>query len=177
MALSERDQRTLRIGGIAVGVLIVGFLLLKVLGGGGGEEATSPPVFPTSPGPSVSPSVVPSPGPQVVLVFSGRDPFSPPPALANPTGSATPSATPTSPTPTSHALFLASTIVDGKTFALVRTYVDGSVRRADVVFDSRSFTGLQAGDDVGGVVQVTSIDGGCATFRSADGTFTLCVSG
>src|SRR2546425_11866413 len=142
MALSDKDKRTLRIGGIAVGVLIVGFLLLKLLGGGGGEEATSPPVFPsTSGGPPVSPSVTPTPGPQVVLVFSGRDPFSPPPALAITSGTPTPSTSSPTPTPTgtSHAVFLGSTIVDGKTFTLSRVYLDGGVERADVRFDARSF--------------------------------------
>ena len=35
MALTDRDKRTLRTGGIIVGVLLVGFLLSKLLGGGG----------------------------------------------------------------------------------------------------------------------------------------------
>src|SRR3954466_9110078 len=95
MAITDRDKRTLRIGGIALGVLLVAFLLLKLLGGGGSqEEATSfsPPPHPPRPartpgrpdrppragggsrgagsGPE-SRSLAPSP----VLVLPGRDPF------------------------------------------------------------------------------------------------------
>ncbi len=41
MAISDRDKRTLKIGGIVVGVLAVIFVALKLLGGGGGEEAAT----------------------------------------------------------------------------------------------------------------------------------------
>ena len=177
--MSERDQRILKIGGIVLGVLIVGFLLLKVLGGGGGgaEQGIGPPVVPGSPAPSPTPTTTPSGGPPVVLVFSGRDPFSPPPALAEASGSATPSgsSTPT-PTPTSHAIVLPSTIVAGKILTLQRTYVEGGVEKADVQVDTRTFTGLQAGDDVGDGVRLQSIVGRCATFSSGEGSFTLCLS-
>ena len=40
MPLTDRDKRTLRIGGIVVGVLLVGFLLFNVLGGGGDGAAS-----------------------------------------------------------------------------------------------------------------------------------------
>ena len=56
MALSERDRRTVTIGGIVVGVLLAGFVLFSVLGGG--EEAFPP--IPETPLPPSSPS--PSPG-------------------------------------------------------------------------------------------------------------------
>jgi len=76
MALTDRDKRTLRIGGIIVGVLLVGFLLFKLLGGGGGEVATrsTPPRTTSAPGggqPTETPSLTPSP----VLVLPVRDPF------------------------------------------------------------------------------------------------------
>ena len=42
MPMTDRDKRTLRIGGIILGVLLVAFLLLKFLGGGGSaEDATA----------------------------------------------------------------------------------------------------------------------------------------
>src|SRR3954453_13113685 len=81
MAITDRDKRTLRIGGIVLGVLLVAFLLLKLLGGGGSEEEATP--FPPRPTTSVSggstggasgsesPSLAPSP----VLVLPVRDPF------------------------------------------------------------------------------------------------------
>ena len=60
MALSERDRRTVTIGGVVLGVLLAGFVLFSVLGGG--EEAF-PPIPPTTPGaesPSPSPERRPS---------------------------------------------------------------------------------------------------------------------
>jgi hypothetical protein len=81
MPISDRDKRTLRIGGIVLGVLVVGFLLMKFLGGGGSDEtATSFSPRPTTSAPSgttggatgtESPSLAPSP----VLVLPVRDPF------------------------------------------------------------------------------------------------------
>ena len=60
MALSERDRRTVTIGGIVVGVLLAGFVLFSVLGGGG-EEAFPP--IPETPLPPSSPSPSPGGGP------------------------------------------------------------------------------------------------------------------
>src|SRR5918995_6680280 len=81
MALSERDRRTVTIGGVVVGVLLAGFVLFSVLGGG--EEdlpPIGPPVTPPSTG---SPSPSPGGGPPIQS-FTGRDPFSVPPALSPP---------------------------------------------------------------------------------------------
>src|SRR5688500_1982885 len=80
MALSERDRRTVTIGGIVVGVLLAGFVLFSVLGGGG-EEAFPP--IPETPLPPSSPSPSPGGGPPIQS-FTGRDPFSVPPALTPP---------------------------------------------------------------------------------------------
>jgi hypothetical protein len=84
VALTDRDKRTLRVGGIILGVLLVAFLLFKLLSGGGGEEAlpSSSPLRPTTSAPgggggTESPSLTPSP----VLVLPVRDPFSIPPGF------------------------------------------------------------------------------------------------
>ena len=46
MPISDRDKRTLKIGGIVAGVLIVGLVLFNVLSGGGGTETALPPTPP-----------------------------------------------------------------------------------------------------------------------------------
>ena len=78
MALSERDRRTVTIGGIGVGVLLAGFLLFSVLGGG--EEEFPP--FPDARPATSSPSSVAGRGRPPIQSFTGRDPFSVPPALS-----------------------------------------------------------------------------------------------
>ena len=78
MALSERDRRTVTIGGIVVGVLLAGFVLFSFLGGG---EEGFPPIPPTTPG-AGSPSPSPGGGGPPIQSFTGRDPFSVPPALS-----------------------------------------------------------------------------------------------
>src|SRR5918994_2732888 len=87
MALSERDRRTVTIGGGVVGVLLAGFVLFSVLGGG---EEPFPPI-PDTPLPTSSPSPGPDGAPPIQS-FTGRDPFSVPPALS-------PSPAPTAPGP------------------------------------------------------------------------------
>ena len=118
MPLTERDQRTLKIGGAIVGVLLLAFLLMNLLGGGDkappGAESTRPPAPPSpdangngdgdgGPSATATPSVSLSP----VAVFTGRDPFSVPPGFSvsptttttSPTGGTTsPTTTSTSPT-------------------------------------------------------------------------------
>jgi hypothetical protein len=82
MALTDRDKRTLKIGGIIVGVFLVIFLALKLLGGGGGTETASFSPHSTTSAPggttgggsssgSESPNLAPSP----VLQLPVRDPF------------------------------------------------------------------------------------------------------
>ncbi len=50
MALSERDRRTVTIGGIVVGVLLAGFVLFSVLGGGEEPPPTAAPPLPPDTG-------------------------------------------------------------------------------------------------------------------------------
>jgi hypothetical protein len=84
MPISDRDKRTLRIGGIILGVLLVAFLLLKLLGGGGGEvegatsfspRTTTPAPGGTTGGGNTNPSESPSLAPSPVMVLPVRDPF------------------------------------------------------------------------------------------------------
>ena len=79
MPISDRDKRTLRIGGIVAGVLIVGLVLFNVLSGGGGTETALPPTPPRSSRPTATPTVAPTTTQTPVAVFAGRDPFSTPP--------------------------------------------------------------------------------------------------
>src|SRR5512144_638816 len=85
MPLTERDRRTLTVGGIIAGVLLIGFLLVNILSGGGETPPASQP-RPTSTG---SPSTAPTPSPTKTPepVFQGRDPFSVPGVLAPSSGS------------------------------------------------------------------------------------------
>jgi len=186
MALSERDRRTVTIGGIVMGVLLAGFVLFSFLGGG--EEAL-PPIPPTIPG-NGSPSPSPGGGGPPIQSFTGRDPFSVPPALSpspSPTvpgggggsqspsppgggggGSQTPS--PTAPGNGSSRQIGGSTVVlldifqrDGATHAQVE--VDGTVY--DVVVGEQF---------AGGRFELRSVGGNCATFLFGDESFTLCIT-
>jgi hypothetical protein len=76
MPISERDKRTLTIGGSVVGFFLVVFLVYKLFLSGGGDATlglnTGPAIVHTTPSPSVSAS--PS-GHKGVVTFSGRDPY------------------------------------------------------------------------------------------------------
>src|SRR2546428_10077731 len=120
MPICDRDKRTLRIGGIVAGVLIVGLVLFNVLSGGGGTETALPPTAPRSATPTATPTVTPTTTPTPVAVFTGRDPFSTPPQFlvatsgtgssssgsssssssSSGSGSSSSTSTPTSPPPT-----------------------------------------------------------------------------
>ena len=85
MPLTPRDRRTLMIGGGVLGVLLVGFLFMNVLSGGGDEAIPSLPPITVGPddgggGGPTEPS--PTGGVSPIPVFTGRDPFSVPPALS-----------------------------------------------------------------------------------------------
>jgi hypothetical protein len=184
MALSERDRRTVTIGGIVVGVLLAGFVLFSVLGGG--EEDLPPIGPPVTPPTTGSPSPSPGVGPPIQS-FTGRDPFSVPPALSpspsptgpggdgngspsppNGDGNGTPS--PTAPGGGSSQNVGGSTVVlldiferDGATH--VQVEVDGTVY--DVVIGEQF---------AGGRFELRSVAGNCATFLFGDEQFTLCIT-
>jgi hypothetical protein len=182
MALSARDRRTVTIGGIAVGVLLAGFVLFSFLGGG--EEAF-PPIPPTTPG-TGSPSPSPGGGGPPIQSFTGRDPFSVPPALSpsppppppggggsqtpSPSGGGSQTPSPTAPGNGSSRNIGGSTVVlldifqrDGATH--VQVEVDGTVY--DVVVGEQF---------AGGRFELRSVGGTCATFLFGDESFTLCIT-
>jgi hypothetical protein len=206
VALTDRDKRTLRVGGIILGVLLVGFLLLKLLGGGGGEEAipSSSPLRPTSSSPggggqSGSPSLTPSP----VLVLPVRDPFaipvgfptspgtSPstsgsPGVTTSPGTTSVPTTTPPSTGPSSNpgtgggsrgpSGSGATTTIGGHQVTLLDVSSTG-VEQATVEVDSTVYH-PSAGDTFGPNHQyeLQSVSGNCATFLFGDQSFTRCVA-
>jgi hypothetical protein len=179
MALSERDRRTVTYGGIAVGVLLAGFLVYSLLGGG--EEAF-PPIPPTTP-PAQSPSPSPGGGGPPIQSFTGRDPFSVPPALSpSPAGSQTqspggggtqtqsPSTSPTAPGGGS------SQNVGGSTVVLLDIFSRDGATRVQVEVDGTVYD-VGIGDTfAGGRFELRSVADNCATFLFGDERFTLCIT-
>jgi len=196
MPISDRDRRMLRIGGIVVGVLVVGFLLLKLLGGGGEEEAfpSSSPLKPASS--TTQPTGTPSLAPSPVLVLPARDPFSIPPGFDTTTSSSTGGTTTTStggttttstgggttttgtttapPTQPGNG---ASKTVGGHTVVLLDTFTANGVEQAQVEVDGTVYD-PSVGQTFGPNKQyrLQSVSGNCATFLYGDESFTLCVS-
>jgi hypothetical protein len=179
MALSERDRRTVTIGGSVVGVLLAGFVLFSVLGGG---EEPFPPI-PDTPLPTGSPSPPPDGGPPIQS-FTGRDPFSVPPELSpspspTPPGtsgspsvspSVSPSGSPTAPGNDS------SRNVGGSTVVLLDIFDRDGVTRVQVEVDGTVFD-VGIGDQFGGGrFELRSVAGNCATFLFGDESFTLCIT-
>lgn len=197
MPLTDRDRRTLIVGGSILGVLLLGFFLFNSLAGGGGDEAlptlapitAAPSGGPVDPG-SGSPSVEPTTGQEPV--FTGRDPFSIPPALAPTTVSpVSPSITvsgsvtispstipPTSPTspPPSNPGGGSSTVKGGKTVVLLDTFQQGGEPMVQVEVDGTVYN-VGIGEPFGGgSFELRSVSGDCATFLYGDEPFTLCAN-
>jgi hypothetical protein len=197
MALTDKDKRTLTIGGAVVGVLLVGFLLFNLLGGGGGEPTASRAPRPTSTTPSGgtdtgSPTLAPSP----VLVLPARDPFSIPPGFAatsssSGTGSGSGSgstststtssgggsgSTSTSTTAPGGPGNGASRTVGGHTLTLISTFTTNGVATVQVDIDGTVYAPA-VGESFGPNKQyrLQSVSGNCATFLYGDESFTLCV--
>jgi hypothetical protein len=201
MPLTDRDRRTLMIGGAVLGVLLVGFLLMNVLSGGGEEEAIpSLPPITVAPGGGGGATVSPSPsgGVSPIPVFTGRDPFSIPPALASLTttspvptspGATSPGATspaptspgatspaPTSPAPTDPGGG-SSEVVGGKTVVLLSVFSSGGQSMVQVEVDGQVFNNIAIGETFdNGRYELRSVSGDCATFLYGDESFTLCAN-
>jgi hypothetical protein len=197
MPLTPRDRRTLMIGGGVLGVLLVGFLVMNLLAGGGGDEAI-PSLPPITVGPDdggggvVSPS--PTGGVSPIPVFTGRDPFSVPPALtsapatstatasgsvstsASTTASASASGTSTA-SPPSDPGGGSSEIVGGKTVVLLSVFTSGGQPMVQVEVDGRVFNNVGIGETFdNGRYQLRSVSGDCATFLFGDESFTVCAN-
>jgi hypothetical protein len=198
MALSERDRRTVTIGGIVVGVLLAGFVLFSLLGGGEEPPTAAPPLAPGT----ESPSPAPEPGGPPIQSFTGRDPFSVPPALSpspapSPTdggGNGSPSPTDGgggngdgnggngdgnggtgTPSPTAPGGG-SSTTVGGSTVVLLDIFERDGATRVQVEVDGVVYD-VGIGDTfAGGRFELRSVSGNCATFLFGDEQFTLCVS-
>jgi hypothetical protein len=200
MPITDRDKRTLMIGGIILGVIIVVFLALKLLGGGGGEEAATFSPRPTTSAPggttgggSESPSLAPSP----VLQLPVRDPFAIPAGFPLTTSATTPGGTTTggsipgttstipgttttttpgggTRTPTQPSG--ATQTIGGHQVTLIDTFTTNGVEQATVSVDgtvSRPSAGETFGPNK--QYQLQSVSGNCATFLFGDQSFTLCV--
>ena len=203
MPITDRDKRTLTIGGIVVGVLIVVFLALKLLGGGGGPETASTAPRPTTtPGGSTggasgsqSPSLAPSP----VLQLPVRDPFAIPAGFPVGSGSSSggstssggtstssggtsstpPTSTSSTPgggtrTPTQPSG--ATQDIGGHQVTLIDAFTTNGVEHATVSVDGTVYS-VTAGQTFGPNKQykLQSVSGNCATFLFGDQSFTLCV--
>jgi hypothetical protein len=178
MALSDRDRRTITYAGIGVGVLLAGFLVFSLLGGG--EEPFAP--IPQTP-PIQSPSPSPGGGVPPIQNFTGRDPFSVPPALSPPpasqspggggtqTQTQSPSTSPTAPGGGS------SQNVGGSTVVLLDIFQRDGATHAQVEVDGEVFD-VVLGETFGpnDQFELSSVSGNCATFLRGDERFTLCIT-
>ena len=184
------------IGGGILGFLLVAFFLFNNLSGGGDDGAI--PEFPTVSAPpggdgggDETPTVSPSNGISPQPVFTGRDPFSIPPALSpvapTDTGSVSPppsgttsttpppsgSTNPTTPPPSTPG-GNSSIVLGGKTVVLLDTFKQGT--RAQFEVDGTVYN-VGIGDTFGGgSFELQSINGDCATFLYGDEPFTLCAN-
>ena len=191
MPLSDRDRRTLRIGGIVAGVLVVGLVLFNVLSGGGGTETALPPTAPRSATPTSTPTVAPTTTPTPVAQFTGRDPFSTPPQFLVATatsgtgsssgsssgpGSSSSTSTPTSPTPTQPGGG-SSANLGGHSVVLLDTFRVSGTDRAQVEIDGVVYN-VSVGERFGpgNRFELRSVSGNCGTFVFGDQSFTLCIT-
>ena len=191
MPLSDRDRRTLRIGGIVAGVLVVGLVLFNVLSGGGGTETALPPTAPRSATPTSTPTVAPTATPTPVAVFTGRDPFSTPPQFlvatatsgtgsssgsSSVSGSSSSTSTPTSATPTQPGGG-SSANLGGHSVVLLDTFRVSGTDRAQVEIDGVVYN-VAIGERFGpgNRFELRSVSGNCGTFVFGDESFTLCIT-
>jgi hypothetical protein len=183
--ISERDRRTLKIGGGIAGGLIVIILLLKVVGGGGGDEVAGGPL-PSLPGSSESPSLTPSPTTPPPVGVTGRDPFSVPPIF----GSTTTSTSTTSPTGTQTQTTSTSTttttstqsssgqnpsraVLGGHTVILLDTFIRSGTEMAQVEVDGTAYTVIEGHKFAAGDFTLQSVSGEFATILFGDESATL----
>jgi hypothetical protein len=184
MALTDRDRRTLMIGGGVLAAILVGFLLFTLFTGGDERADT---ISPPPNGGSPSPSVGPSPSVPPVAVFAGRDPFSPPAVLATSSATVSPTVSGTfSPTPSGTGSPTASptqpgggsgTTMGGRTVVLLDIFRQAGERMVQVEING-TVHNVSVGERFGPGrdYMLQSISGDCARFLFGDEPFTLCVS-
>ena len=191
MPLSDRDRRTLKYGGIAVGVLLVLFVGSKLLGGGGGEPITPGTVRRPTPTPTPTPTATKTPVP--VARFGGRDPFSTPPEFlvggtTSPGGTSSassPGGSTSSPggggtssgPPPSQPGGGSSANLGGHSVVLLDAFSRNGVGHAQVEIDGVVYT-VAVGERFGpgNRFELRSVSGNCGTFVFGDEQFTLCIT-
>jgi hypothetical protein len=189
MALSDRDRRTLKYGGIAVGALLVLFLGSKLLSGGGGEPI--PPGTARRPTPTPTPTPTATKTPTPVAQFGGRDPFSTPPEFLVGGTSTSPGGTSSSPggsssspggpsssgPPPSQPGGGSSANLGGHSVVLLDAFSRNGVGHAQVEIDGVVYT-VAVGERFGpgDRFELRSVSGNCGTFVFGDEQFTLCIT-
>ena len=200
MPLTDRDRKSLKIGGIVAAVLVLALLGVGQLGKGSAPALPPWSVGPsTSGGPTGVPTVGPSGsatpsggGPTPSPIFSGRDPFSLPPQFATgptgpsgstgptgPTGTSGPTGTtgtsgPTGSTGSPSPSNGASAVVGGHTVVLIDASTSNGVQSATVEVDGVVYHPAEGDTFAGGNFQLRDVAGNCATFLYGDESFTLC---
>jgi hypothetical protein len=191
MPLTDRDKRTLKYGGIAVGALLVLFLGSRLLFGGGGEEPSAPGTI-RRPSATPTPTATPTATQTPVVQFAGRDPFSTPPeflvgAPSGPGGSSStassPGSSPTSPggsttsPPPSQPGGGSSSNLGGHSVVLLDVFMRGGAGHAQVEIDGVVYT-VAVGERFGpgDRFELRSVSGNCGTFVFGDESFTLCIT-
>ena len=197
MPLTDRDRRTLIIGGCTLAGIVALFLIYTLLTSGSGSEVALPPFSPPastatggpSSGPTGSQTGTPSVQPTVPPVqnFSGRDPFSVPPILqtTSPTtssGGTTSTSTSTSTTPPSTSSPPttpgggSSTVIGGHTVVLLDVFPKDGKTRVQVEVDGTVYNVAEGGTFASGQFEFRSASGNCATFLFGDQSFSLCAT-
>ncbi len=178
MPLTPKDRRTLIVGGIVLGVVLVGFLVFNLLSGGG--SGALPPIVGGTHSPIVNPTTAttqPNPPPAA----AGRDPFSIPPGMGSVapsggTGSPGPTGTQTqTPTPTLPGNGSAFRI-GGHTVVLVSVYAVSGISHAQVEVDGVMYEPSVGAHFDAGMFQLRSTNGTCANFLFGDQAFSLCTN-
>jgi hypothetical protein len=194
MPMTARDRRTLIIGGVILGVMLVGYLLLNVVLGGGDDTggAALPPISGGASPSTQTPSQAPTTSGSPVVNFTGRDPFSIPGALvvttvptsvttspgATTTTPTSPGATTTTPptSPPTQPGGGSSITIGGHTVVLLDTFTSGGGEVAQVEVDGKVYSVSEGETFAQGQFELTTISGDCATFLYGDEQFTLCAT-
>jgi len=203
MPITDRDKRTLIIGGSVAGFLLVAFLIYKVFLSGGGAAPTASPSLVLSPVPtgSETPSSSQTPGVPGVVTFAGHDPYCMPqsyvsrlvllhiplpdtdyvcPGVIVPSSS--PSVTPTpsgsgspSSSPSVPSAPIASSVtVGGKTVVLMTVPASPPGTRAQVEVNGKVYNVAVGATFAAGTFQLQGVSGPCASFLYGDQAFSLC---